>query len=70
MARKTKIFQVEKSVFNLNLGAYDDKVVADTNGYYEPQMVPVLYNCCREGDIVVDVGANTGLHAIPLARKF
>lgn len=38
-------------------------------GGYEPFLQSVLLNFARPGTVVVDVGANVGLHTLPLADK-
>jgi FkbM family methyltransferase len=38
-------------------------------GGYEPFLQSVLIDCAEPGTIVVDVGANVGLHTLPLAKR-
>lgn len=37
-------------------------------GDYDPETVAVLKHCLRPGHTMIDVGANIGTHALPLAR--
>jgi FkbM family methyltransferase len=38
-------------------------------GEYEPEVWRVIDSLLRPGDVAIDVGANIGIHALPMARK-
>lgn len=57
----------ENLKFNIDTSSYIEWVTF-FKGYYEPEVTKVIKDNTKQGDIIVDVGANVGIHTTIMAK--
>lgn len=63
---KKRIVQIDGVYFSLDLGQTID--VAVSLGRFEPELVAAIHTHTKPGDTILDIGANTGVHAMVFAK--
>lgn len=65
--RISKLVRYEGSLFNLNSDSFLENLII-RNGNFEPHIVDLSKSLISKNDIVLDIGANVGLHTLLFSK--